>query len=533
MSRLVSPALTRLALSCAFGFGAATVLVGGCDDTALNTATDIAGSRASSDPTEWTGLSTRLEAEGDELLGLLDGLVGAAAADGDLDTIELGAGLRLSASEDSRTPEQVVLTVEMDTSTGNSPETRTLARVPASFAYGSVFIDTVEAALASAQTEQDPEDWEPYRLEYRLRSDAGGWITLAIVDEGGEAGSAPALEVTVRTPRTSLLSGEVNSPAGAGEPWESLYGLVNFTMSRDHFDFFSTRAYGLSAGAAQNFEDFLLLPHPWLRLTVTPELDDELVDVAFEVVTVDGRRLSLARAPASLVAGDQFREDVYRMIDNMLAAEEEAPGSSVPFSVPFYYDDPAGGGVVEVIAEGEGGVFRVAYAVESPVNVLLDTDFVAYQGVVEVPEDWDQVDPSCEELGSEPSAQGYFDITFAASSTVQNSDNLDGPLQGPVWGSIFRADEVQIDGPIDGAEAVASFAFEDVDISGEGDGPYRVDTPVLAGEYQVLGFMDIDGNADPDDAEPDENDPVMIPIGGFTLECAEHPITAEFAILLP
>ena len=55
----------------------------------------------------------------------------------------------------------------------------------------------------------------------------------------------------------------------------------------------------------------------------------------------------------------------------------------------------------------------------------------------------------------------------------------------------------------------------------------------LAGSYQILGFMDIDGNADPANPQPDEGDPVMIPIGGFELSCAVQPVTAEFAIVLP
>ena len=58
---------------------------------------------------------------------------------------------------------------------------------------------------------------------------------------------------------------------------------------------------------------------------------------------------------------------------------------------------------------------------------------------------------------------------------------------------------------------------------------------MLANGYatSLLGFLDADGNADPDDPSPDVNDPVMIPIGGYTLACAEHPVVVEFAILLP
>ena len=111
---------------------------------------------------------------------------------------------------------------------------------------------------------------------------------------------------------------------------------------------------------------------------------------------------------------------------------------------------------------------------------------------------------------------------------------MDGPLHGNIWGSIYRDADVTIVGPNEGAEAAASFYFEDVDVRDPDNlETYLIDTQLLTGDYQILGFMDIDGNADPEDADPDEHDPVMIPVGGYTLECAEQPITAEFAIPMP
>jgi hypothetical protein len=108
-------------------------------------------------------------------------------------------------------------------------------------------------------------------------------------------------------------------------------------------------------------------------------------------------------------------------------------------------------------------------------------------------------------------------------------------LTGPIWGSVYRASDVTITGPIGDAQPVASFHFEGVDVTG---GPsameYTIDTPLPGGQqYQILGFMDTDGNASPTDAGPDQGDPVMIPIGGFPMQCAQQHITAEFALLLP
>ena len=84
-----------------------------------------------------------------------------------------------------------------------------------------------------------------------------------------------------------------------------------------------------------------------------------------------------------------------------------------------------------------------------------------------------------------------------------------------------------------GAEALASFRFDDVDIT-EGISPetYLVDAELPAGDYQILGFMDIDGNGEAT-GDPDVGDPVTLPIGGYAMQCANQPVTVEFALLLP
>jgi hypothetical protein len=443
--------------------------------------------------------------------------------------VELGPGVTLDSSPHPETSAEVVLSVTMQTDA--EPLERTIAMTPASSATGAVYVEAVRAALArNAEVDaEDPDDAEPVRLEYRSTSANGGKITLAVVDDPG---LDPYLEVSAQTPTTSIEPGRINTAAYSGPPYESIYGLVWFEVSRDQFSFFVNRAYGISAGKSQNFSDFQLVPHNWLRLTVTPELDQDRVDVAFEVVTVDGDRVPIARAPASLIAGEQFMRTVFRQMDDMAAAEAAEPGSSTPWKVPFYYDDPEGGGVVEVIAQGEGGVSRIAYAVESPVNELTEVDFVAYQGSVEVPEDWDAPDPTCAALGTEEAAAGEFDVTFVASSTVAQMPPAEG-LSGTVHGAVYRSADVEITGPIEGAESVASFTFDGVDVSGGPSQEFRIDTELPSGNYQLLGFLDVDGNADPAEPDPDTGDPVFIPIGGFEMTCAVQPVTAEFALLLP
>lgn len=498
-------------------------------ETPQSPAPELPQLRPASSASEYVGVAVGIPMEEEQVLAVLSQLLGTDAASGaHLMNYELQPGILLSSTDDSRSSEQQILQVDMLVSNEEvAPQQRTLFRGPASYGYGAIFVDVVAAALEELRN--NPGGMKPFTLEYRSRSALGGQLAV-IVDFTRESGIQ--LKVDVNTPRTSLITGSINQPYLSGAPFESIYGLVNFTLTRDQFDFFSTRAYGLSAGANQNFNDFLLLPHRWLRLTVTPLLDDLTVDVGFEVVTVDGRRLDIARAPASVIAGEQFRETVFRMVDNMNAAEERLPGSSVPWTVPFYYDDPAGGGVVEVLAQGNAGQFGIAYAVETPINRLQDTEFVAYQGQVEIPDDWDAARPTCAELGSSTALEGNFELRFNASSTVRKSQNLDGPLRGTVVGSIYRAEDVTITGPIAGARSVHSFRFEDVDITSLDGSPqsYSIPTILGAAEYQILGFMDIDGN---ESGSPDPNDPVMIPIGAYALECALQPVTVEFAILLP
>jgi hypothetical protein len=370
----------------------------------------------------------------------------------------------------------------------------------------------------------------PFDLEYRVRSARGGHLTLRLDFADGKA----RLSLTSEGPRTALSPGRVNEPALEGDPYETIAGTVWFSLGRSEFDFFATRAYGITAGFRQNFRDFMLSPHDWLRLTVTPLLSESLIEVGFEVVTVDGRRIPIARAPASLKAGEQFQKNVLRLVENMEAAERAQPGSSDDWVAPFHYDDPDGGGVVKVIARGDAGRFRIAYAVESPTRTLKDVEFVPYAGVVEIPDDIpDEVTP-CASLGSVAAPTGRFRLRFDASSTVREDRDRKAPLKGAVYGSIYRAEDVTIRGPDAGAEPVASFAFPAVDVRSPAMlATFDLPEVLPAGSYQVLGFMDIDGTADPADPSPDTGDPVMIPIGAYELACAVHPIDVEFAILLP
>ncbi|MCA9537692.1 MAG: hypothetical protein KC620_02315 [Myxococcales bacterium] len=483
-------------------------------------------------PIEYVGMTLTRPIDRAGFLDLAEPLFGAEAAAGQgHEALLLQPGVQLTVEPDPRTDEQVIVRVDL-TSSLDPEDQRTITRVPVSLAYGELFIEAVQAAITQSEQlrARDPGDVQPWWLEYRARSPNGGSLDFRI-----EATAADLrLSITLNTPSTSLSDGELNTPAFGGEPYETIAGTVWFELGRDEFDFFVERAYGVTESAGQNFRDFHLKPHEWLRLTVTPKLAEERIDVAFEVITEDGRRLPFARSPASYVAGDLFKQTVLRMVDNMLDQEEVEPGSSTAWVVPFHYDDPQGGGVVRVVAQGAGGVFRIAYAVESPINPLRPVDFLPYAQRFEIPEEFPETETDCAEVGSEAAAQGYFTVTFDASSTVRNSRNLEAPLRGPIWGAIYKSSDVAGTGPNEGARPVADFAFEDVDLTDpEALTAFRINTQLTAGTYQILGFIDVDGNADPQNPDPDRGDPVTIPIGDYELSCAEQPVRVEFAILRP
>lgn len=505
--------------------------IAACNGTAPATATTEIRPRSA--PIEYVGLTLErtIETEAD-FLAVVDPIFGRAAQEGrGHREFEVQSGIFVTVLPDDRTPEQAVVSMEMAPSDGQQLR-RTILEVPVSYQYGGVYIDAVRAAIARThEVIASGETMQPYHLEYHVLSPNGGDLVVQTEFADGRT----VLRLRTSTPRTSLSSGAVNTPAFTGSPIEDVGGTVWFELDRDQFSFFSNRAYGITNGAAQNFHDFELHPHNWLRITVTPELADQVVDVAFEAVTVDGRRVPFARAPASVVAGEQFQENVYRMVDNMNVAERAAAGSSAPFEVPFYYDDPEGGGMVSVIATGRNGRFTIAYTIDSPTHRLEDVSFVPYQGHVDIPTTLPPARTSCADMGSSDALSGTFHLRFDASTTVRGSMNLTSPLRGKVYGSIYRSADVTLAGPREGTSPAASFTFADVDVAaGPSATEYTVDMTVAAGvQYQILGFMDIDDNADPANPSPDEGDPVFIPIGGYPMNCADQHALVEFALLLP
>lgn len=474
---------------------------------------------------EWVGFHTEVPFAPGDFHALVSGLVGADAQAGKfVKDRELTPGVFVTAEAETSTPDQSRLTFAFDD--GTTPR-RTLAVAPASFAVGSVFLTTVDAALAqmAADNAAEPGSGEAFYLEYRVASAQGGKLSFGV---RGNAG-AYSLVLDVASPRTGLEKASIGKAVDDFEPYDTVAGTVWFHLTQDDFDFFTEHAYGQGATSKQNFTDFKLVPHNWLRLTVEPHLDEKFVGVGFEVVSVDGKRVPVAKAPASILAGSTFRAMVDRNLNTMRAQEKVKPGSSTPWQVPFYYDDPEGGGVVQVIANGAAGTFSIAYAVESPHHTLKDVPFVAHQPVEITPPDPDET-AACEDLGDPEiklAPKGTLNITFAVSSTVVNSPNLTVPLKGSIYCAVFHKADVEITGPIEGAVEVQDFVVADADFEAK-EPPTFVTDELFAGEYQVLCAQDLDA-----DGGASFGDPVTIPIGGYTVACNKNPVTVEFALLNP
>lgn len=476
---------------------------------------------------EWVGFHAEVPIAADDFHALAAGMIGADAQAGKIAAEkEITPGVFVSAAADPSTPDQAQLTFAFDDDNGNTR--RPIAVAPASFKIGSVFVAAVDAAVAKqkADVAKDPSSSEPFFLEYRVASSKGGKLSFGARGEQGNL----TLIVDVSNPHTGLKADTIGKPVDDFSAYDTVAGTVWFHMARSEFDFFTDHAYGSGATSKQNFTDFKLVPHDWLRLTVEPHLDQQFVSVGFELITLDDKRIPVAKAPASVLAGDAFRSLVLRYMSTMAGQEKVKPGSSTPWKVPFFYEDPDGGGVVQVIAQGEAGKYSVAYSIESPRNPLKDVPFVPYQPVTIEPPD-PNATAGCEMLG-DPSImlapKGTLNVTFVASDTIKNSPDLTGPLVGTLYCSLFHKEDVDITGPHDGAVAIQDFSIENADLSGNGPAPTFVTQEVFAGEYQILCAQDLDG-----DGEASHGDPVTLPIGGYTVACNKNPVTVEFAILNP
>ena len=100
-------------------------------------------------------------------------------------------------------------------------------------------------------------------------------------------------------------------------------------------------------------------------------------------------------------------------------------------------------------------------------------------------------------------------IKFSASADVRDSPTLKDPLQGNVYGAIYKSEDVSMMGPIDGAESLIGVDVMGVDLVGLTFSKATWTGELAPGEYSFLGFFDVDGNG-AETKDPDSGDPVTL-----------------------
>jgi hypothetical protein len=502
---------------------AALVLVVGCQKMP----TQNQNMNLAAEGTEWVSYHAEVPMAVADVDTLISGMFGADAQAGHFVTQkEVGKSFYVTSQAEPSTPDQVRLTFSYDDGSGTP---RTMAATPASYTLGKIYIATVDAALTQMQADMgtDHIKGEVFNLSYQVTSTQGGSLTLTV--NGVEGVTTVSLDIT--TPHTSLGAGHIGQAISADGPYDVVSGTVWFDMERDAFDYFVNHAYGTGTTGGQNFSDFGLVPYTWLRLTVDPHLDESFVNVGFEVLAKDGTRVPVAKAPASIMAGGTFHTLVDKMMDNMTAQEAVMPGSSTPWQVPFYYDQPTGGGVVQVIARGAKGASQIAYSVASPNHTLVDVPFVPYKAVTVPPAD-PNAKKACYQLGLpnvSQAAEGVFQITFTASDVLKQTVTASAPLQGSIGCGIYHASDVTVTGPINGAMPVDGVNMAMADLMATTPPTFTTTKMLPDAEYQILCAQYVDGIT----TKVSKGDPVTLPIGGFEIACNVNPVTVEFAIRNP
>jgi hypothetical protein len=467
---------------------------------------------------EWVGFHEEIPLAPTAFHPLASGLFGSDAQAGAFISNDIAKGLTISAAQDPSTPAQSQVTFSFDD--GGTP--RTLAVVPASYQVGETFVQTIDVALATMQADeaQMPGSGESFFIEYRVASAMGGNMSFGVRAGAG----VYTLVIDISSPHTSLNPSTLGQAASTAGPYDQVYGTVTFHLSKDEFDYFSDHAYGEGATGNQNFSDFALVPHTWLRLTVTPQLSSGVINVAFAVLLPDGSHIALANAPASINAGNAFAALVDRTMETMTEQETAVKGSSTPWSVPFEYDQPTGGGNVTVLIQGALGIFEAVYGVGSPQHAIVDVPFQPWKQITLPAPDT----TTCNQLGDPTitlAMQGTFNMTFSASSVI--TSNPMGPLTGTIYCSIYHASDVDVTGPKPDAISVQDFTVANADLAAT-PGPSFVSNVILDGDYQILCFQDRTGSGN-----VAMNDPVTLPIGSFPIACNKNPVAVQFALLDP
>jgi hypothetical protein len=293
----------------------------------------------------------------DAILALLHRTVGQGASSGSnpVELYALRSGIFVTAS-----PVGPYLVLRFESDRGGQTERETTAEIAVPAALGQTFYEIVESALRTAQG--IPTAFlQPWELHLKAENPKGGEVVIQV--EGDSDGKL-RLGWEIGGPNRPIDGYRVPS-AFRGHSESQIGGTVHFPLRLQDFVGFVDRAYGRNA--PDRFKNFQLFPHAWLRLTVTGDGQgedgaDRIVFVHFDAITLLGKRLFVAEAPASTAVGARFFDETVVRMEEMLAEEGSQASSSRPWRTEFYYDS-ADTGTVIVVVNGEEGRFEVEYQV--------------------------------------------------------------------------------------------------------------------------------------------------------------------------
>jgi hypothetical protein len=426
----------------------------------------------------------------------------------------LPGGLRLGVTSEG----EGAVRLQVDPATGRAgwPAEAAVAEVEVPRAVAARFAGLVREALERLQAHRTAtggvDDYVPFELALLAESEEGK-VSVRIAERSGR------FRVTheATTPRRWIGGADHGQPLERSAPRARIACTVGFGIALDELNFFVDRAYGRLSFEQEGFDNFRLgAPHDWFTVTVEHWPDGRASTVMFRVALAEDSWVPLANAPASKEMGDLFINAFNSAMSDDAGAEDAAAAPS--FTIPYYYDD-AGGGVVQVRVTGEAGRFLVYYDLQTP--WYGSTDALPDPLPIHV----EPVEPE--------GGPGRLLVQFTPTDDVRASANLVEPLRGTIRGAIYRADDVEVFGPIEGAEPLESITMEDVDLTEVGSVAEYATGDLPAGDVKVLAFFDLDPDVSPAPDEPDEGDPVTVPLGSQRVVSGEtSAVTVTFDLVL-
>ncbi|MFT5432246.1 MAG: hypothetical protein ACI9OJ_002945, partial [Myxococcota bacterium] len=361
--------------------------------------------------------------------------------------IPITQGLWLEVGASPVTSEQVEIALVSAPVGSAYPEPFVLARVPASFEYGELFVDAATQALKTMASSSDADD---FFVGWEAHSSNGGSLRLRV--EGD------AFIVSGNSPRLSLLSATLAVPPVDAIPWERLSARAPVALGYGSIRSLVLGALGgedgLASGTCDSGDnDAVTAPHSWYQFCVRV---DELITVQLGFRLADGSIRQLANGP-TISEGS----NLWALSADRLAANAAAGLARAGSQVTYYYSDPGFEGEALIHVTQRDGALKISHEQATPPRELIDTQFVVPPdpSFSTAGQELGQEDV-CSAAGGKPASKGRFLLRFYAGESLSEFSSLDFPVSGYVFGAIFRADEVGLTGPIEGAEQLDQFEMD-------------------------------------------------------------------------